>query len=88
MGPICGPKFKIFADSEDVTTQNDRKRSRILMEMVLEVTLKTSRPFRALFGNFEVIWGHLLSGSPTHLLMELGWDYTVPLPFLMHFWAI
>ena len=40
-----------------VTTQNDRKRSRILMEMFSEVTLKTLRPFQALFCNFWVILG-------------------------------
>ena len=46
-----------LSQTSHVTTQNDRKRSRILMEMVSEVTLKTLRPFQALFCNFWVILG-------------------------------
>ena len=51
-----GLNLKLLQTSH-VTTQNDRKRSRILMEMVSEVTLKTLRPFQALFCNFWVILG-------------------------------
>ena len=40
-----------------VTTQNNRKRSRILMEMVSEVTLKTLKQFPALFCNVQIILG-------------------------------
>ena len=43
-----------------MTTQNDRKRGIIPMEIVSEVTLKplmTLRPFQALFYNFGVILG-------------------------------
>ena len=51
-----GLNLKLLQTSH-VTTQNDRKRSRILMEMVSEVTLMTLRPFQALFYNFWVILG-------------------------------
>ena len=53
---IFDPKLKVVANYF-VTSQNDRKRSRILMEMVSEVSLKTLRPFQALFCNFWVILG-------------------------------
>ena len=55
-GQFVAPNSKLSQTSH-VTTQNDRKRSRILMEMVSEVTLKTLRPFQALFCNFWVILG-------------------------------
>ena len=48
-GPFVAPNSKLLQTSH-VTTQNHRKRSRILMEMVSEVTLKTVRPFRGHFG--------------------------------------
>ena len=50
---FVAPKSK-FLQASHVTTQNYRKGSRILKEMVLQVTLKT---FRALFGNFGAIMG-------------------------------
>ena len=49
-----------LSQTSHVTTQNDRKRGRIPMEIVSEVTLKplmTLRPFQALFYNFGVILG-------------------------------
>ena len=46
-----------FLQTSHATTQNYRKRSRILMDMVFEVILKTLKPFWALFGNFGVIMG-------------------------------
>ena len=55
-GLVLGLNLKLLQTSH-VTTQNDRKRSRILMEMVSEVTLKTLRPFQGLFCNFWVIFG-------------------------------
>ena len=55
-GQFVAPNSKLLQTSH-VTTQNDRKRSRILMEMVSEVTLMTLRPFQALFYNFGVILG-------------------------------
>ena len=53
------PKSKL-SQTNHVTTQKDRKRGRIPMEIVSEVTLKplmTLRPFQALFYNFGVILG-------------------------------
>merc|ERR1712155_367393 len=44
-----------LSQTSHVTTQNDRKRSRILMEMVAEVTLNPLRTFGAILGSF---WGH------------------------------
>ena len=55
-GQFVAPNSKLLQTSH-VTTQNNCKRSRILMEMVSEVTLKTLRPFQALFCNFWVILG-------------------------------
>ena len=55
-GQFVAPNSKLLQTSH-VTTQNDRKRGRILMEMVSEVTLMTLRPFQALFYNFWVILG-------------------------------
>ena len=58
-GQFVAPNSKLSQTSH-VTTQNDRKRGRIPMEIVSEVTLKplmTLRPFQALFYNFGVILG-------------------------------
>ena len=55
-GQFVAPNSKLLQTSH-VTTQNNRKRSRALMEMVPKVTLKTLRPFQALFCNFWVILG-------------------------------
>ena len=38
-----GPKLKIVAGSSHVKTKKDRKRSRIPMEIVSEITFKTFR---------------------------------------------
>ena len=54
-GQFVAPNSKLLQTSH-VTTQNNRKRSRALMEMVLKVTLKTLRSFGAILGSF---WGHL-----------------------------
>ena len=43
-----------------VTTQNNRKRSRISIEMVSEVNLKTLRSFRDHLGPYGIIWGLFL----------------------------
>ena len=54
-GQFVAPNSKLLQTSH-VTTQNNRKRSRALMEMVPKVTLKTLRSFWAILGSF---WGHL-----------------------------
>ena len=59
LGQFVAPNSKLSQTSH-VTTQNYRKRGRIPMEIVSEVTLKplmTLRPFQALFYNFGVILG-------------------------------
>ena len=60
-GQFVAPNSKLLQTSH-VTTQNDRKRSRILMEMVSEVTLNLLRSFGAILGSFlghlETIPGH------------------------------
>merc|ERR1712055_562621 len=53
-GQFMAPNSKLLQTSH-VTTQNDRKRSRILMEIVSEVTLNPLRSFGAILGSF---WGH------------------------------
>ena len=59
-GQFVAPNSKLSQNSH-VTNQNDHKRSRILMEMVSEVTLMTLRPFQALFYNFGVILGSFVA---------------------------
>ena len=61
-GQFVAPNSKLLQTSH-VTTQNNRKRSRALMEMVPKVTLKTLRSFWAILGSF---WGHLET-IPGHL---------------------
>ena len=53
-----GLNLKLLQTSH-VTTQNDRKRSRILMEMVSEVNLKILMSFWDHLGPFGIIWDHL-----------------------------
>ena len=53
-----GPNLKLLQTSH-VTTQNDRKSSRILMEMVSEVNLKILMSFWDHLGPFGIIWDHL-----------------------------
>ena len=55
-GQFVAPNSKLSQTSH-VTTQNDRKRGRISMEMVSEVTLNPLRSIRAILGSF---CGHFL----------------------------
>ena len=57
-GLVLGLNLKLSQTSH-VTTQNDRKRSRILMEMVSEVNLKILMSFWDHLGPFGIIWDHL-----------------------------
>ena len=57
-GLVLGLNLKLSQTSH-VTTQNDRKRSRILMEMVSEVNLKILMSFWDHLGPFGTIWDHL-----------------------------
>merc|ERR1712218_120981 len=50
-GQFGAPNSKLSQTSH-VTTQNDRKRSRILMEMVAEVTLNLLMSFGIILGSF------------------------------------
>ena len=54
LGPFLSPNLNLSQTSH-VTTQNNRKRGRISMEMVSEVTLNPLRSFWAISGSF---WGH------------------------------
>ena len=56
-GQFVAPNSKLLQTSH-VTTQNDRKRSRILMEMVSKVTLNLLRSFGAIWGHFWPFWDH------------------------------
>ena len=53
-GLVLGLNLKLSQTSH-VTTQNDRKRSRIPMEMVSEVNLSMFRSFQDHLGPFEAI---------------------------------
>ena len=55
-GQFVAPNSKLLQTSH-VTTQNNRKRSRALMEMVPKATLKTLRSFWAISGYFGAISG-------------------------------
>ena len=58
-GQFVAPNSKLLQTSH-VTTQNNRKRSRILMEMVSEVNFKMLRSFQDHLGPFEAIIGLFL----------------------------
>ena len=58
-GQFVAPNSKLLQTSH-VTTQNDRKRSRIPMEMVSEVNLSMLRSFQDHLGPFEAIIGLFL----------------------------
>ena len=47
-----------LSQTSHVTTQNNRKRSRNLMEMVSDVTFPTFRSFLAILYHFGAIWNH------------------------------
>ena len=68
-GPVLGLNLKLSQTSH-VTTQNDRKRSRIPMEMVSEVNLSTLRSFQDHLGPFEAILGLFLVISGPKLKIE------------------
>ena len=59
-----------LSQTSHVTTQNDRKRSRIPMEMVLAVNLKTLRSFQDHLGQLEAILGLFLVISGPKLKIE------------------
>ena len=59
-----------LSQTSHVTTQNDRKRSRIPMEMVSEVNLSTLRSFQDHLGPFEAILGLFLVISGPKLKIE------------------
>ena len=59
-GQFVAPNSKLLQTSH-VTTQNNRKRSRALIEMVPKVTLKTLRSFWAILGPFRDHFGPFLT---------------------------
>ena len=56
-GPVLGRNFK--RQISHVTTQNDRRRSEIPMDMVSEVNFKMLLSFRDHLGPFATIWDYL-----------------------------
>ena len=85
---MFGPIYKIFANWSLVTPQNDHKTSRNLMEMVSDVTFKTSRSFQAILWNFLEPIGAIFGNGLNPLKLSYETIANGFLLLLRSFWVV